>query len=556
MKKENILKSKFVAMLLLACICMCELIGNTKYTVLAVENSDKNVEAAELDLGDYQSEMKVGEKQLLSVTVLPETAADTTITYSSSNPKTAKVNGMGRITALAAGTTEIKVACGGVSEKFTLTVVSAENTVRDIDLGDCPSEIEVGSSQLLSVTLIPSDTAEQGISYSTSNPKIAAVNEIGRVTGIAVGKVTITVSSGGIKKEFSLKVVEAKSDNKPVTAIEIADHEDELEVDKTMSLSVTVLPADATDNTVTYKSSDEKIATVNSSGEVKGIEAGKVTITVSAGDISKKVELTVKYATSKIELNTTYLVMKVGETFQLKVNVLPAKADQKITYESVNTEIVSISSGGLVTAKQCGNGTILVKNSDTSTAVAVIVNDNNTETGTESKKQDKEADAEYENVIYAKDCPLITSDMLQYFYEKQMVLTIYGTGYSMQIDGKRISNWDNEMYTALEFTQEKNGTSFNLNRSKNICGIVAIQLDESVVSGKYIYLYNDSKNKYELLNQEDIHLLELDSAGKYLIAEKKLGNRKIKIVVIVIAVIVVLAMVAAYIVIKKRYWFW
>lgn len=556
MKKENILKSKFVAMLLLACICMCELIGNTKYTVLAVENSDKNIEAAELDLGDYQSEMKVGEKQLLSVTVLPETATDTTITYSSSNPKTAKVNGMGRITALAAGTTEIKVACGGVSEKFTLTVVSVENTVRDIDLGDCPSEIEVGSSQILSVTLIPSDTAEQGISYSSSNPKIAAVNEIGRVTGIAVGKVTITVSSGGIKKEFSLKVVEAKSDNKPVTTIEIADHEDELEVDKTMSLSVTVLPADATDNTVTYKSSDEKIATVNSSGEVKGIEAGKVTITVSAGDISKKVELTVKYATSKIELNTTYLVMKVGETFQLKANVLPAKADQMITYESVNTEIVSISPGGLVTAKQCGNGTILVKNSDTSTAVAVIVNDNNTETGTESKKQDKEADAEYENVIYAKDCSLITSDMLRYFYEKQMVLTIYGTGYSMQIDGKRISNWDNEMYTTLEFTQEKNGTSFNLNRSKNICGVIAIQLDESVVSGKYIYLYNDSKNKYELLNQEDIHLLELDSAGKYLIAEKKLGNKKIKIVVIVIAVIVVLAMVAAYIIIKKRYWFW
>ena len=111
---------------------------------------------------------------------------------------------------------------------------------------------------------------------------------------------------------------------------------------------------------------------------------------------------------------------------------------QRITYESVNTEIVSISPGGLVTAKQCGNGTILVKNSDTSTAVAVIVNDNNTETGTELKKQDKEADAEYENVIYAKDCPLITSDMLRYFYEKQMVLTIYGTGYSMQIDGKRI----------------------------------------------------------------------------------------------------------------------
>lgn len=208
--------------------------------------------------------------------------------------------------------------------------------MRDIDLGDCPTEIEAGTSQLLNVTLIPTDAGEQSISYKSSDAKIATVNEIGRVTGIAIGKADITVSCGKVKKKFSLKVIAAKDENEkiPVKDIEISDHEDELEVDKTMNLSVTVLPANVTDTTVTYRSSDEKIATVNSSGEVKGIGAGKVTITVSAGNISKSVDLTVKYATAKIEMNTTYLVLKEGDTFQLSAKVLPATADQDVTYES------------------------------------------------------------------------------------------------------------------------------------------------------------------------------------------------------------------------------
>lgn len=69
-----------------------------------------------------------------------------------------------------------------------------------------------------------------------------------------------------------------KSDEIPVTDIEIADYQDKLEVDKTMTLSVTVLPSDATDNKVQYKSSNEKIATVNSLGEVKCISKGGVNI--------------------------------------------------------------------------------------------------------------------------------------------------------------------------------------------------------------------------------------------------------------------------------------
>lgn len=231
--------------------------------------------------------MTVGERQMLNVTVLPMDAADQNISYSSSDSSVAKINGLGRITALKAGVTEIAISCGGVTEKFGLTV-SDKQSVRDIDLGDCPSEIEVGTSQVLNVTIIPETASSEKILYQTSDAAIATVNEIGRVTGVKKGNVTITIMCGNVKKELSIKIVNAKSDEIAVTDIEIANHEDEVDVDKTITLSATVIPSNATDNTVTYQSSDESIATVNSSGEVKGIAGGKVTITVSAGTVTKK----------------------------------------------------------------------------------------------------------------------------------------------------------------------------------------------------------------------------------------------------------------------------
>lgn len=91
--------------------------------------------------------------------------------------------------------------------------------------------------------------------------------------------------------------------NIPVTDIEISDHEEEVEVGKTINLTATALPANATESTITFRSSDINIATVTSAGEVKGISKGYVTIYVSAGSVIKEVSLTVKVKTTGININ-------------------------------------------------------------------------------------------------------------------------------------------------------------------------------------------------------------------------------------------------------------
>lgn len=549
-------KKKYISFVLLLCLCLCQIQDTAINTVTAAEYAEPAATVQELDLGDYQSQMAVGEKQLLSVTILPAEASGQEVVYSSSDTSVAKINGMGRITALKAGVTEIVVSCGGITEKFGLTVTDAQSAVRDLDLGDCPSELEVGASQLLSITIIPEEASGQKITYQSSDTGVATVNEIGRVTGVKEGAATITVRCGNVKKDFKLKVVKAKSGDIPVTDIEIANHEDELEVDKTLTLSVTVLPSDATDNTVKYTSSNEKVATVNSSGEVKGIAEGNVTITISAGSITKTVKLKVKVATSKIELDTTYLVLQPGESHQLFAKVIPAEADQQITYESMTPEIVSVTAGGMVTANQCGTGTILVKNGDISTAVTVIVDLTKQQEQEQEKETSQNETVEYENEIYAKDCPLINSDMLKYFYEHNENLTVYGSGYTMKINGGEITNWENELYTNLELKQEEQGISFNLNRCKNICGTVLIQFDKELLSGKYVYLYNTSKKKYELLKGQEAASMQLDTEGKYLVTEKKLPGSRGGLVILILAVGIVIILLGVYVAVKKRYWFW
>ena len=168
--------------------------------------------------------------------------------------------------------------------------------------------------------------------------------------------------------------VQDTGQNIPVTDIEISDHEEEVEVGKTINLTATALPANATESTITFRSSDINIATVTSAGEVKGISKGYVTIYVSAGSIIKEVNLTVKVKTTGININKEYLVMKPGTAFKLSVSVFPAEAEQAVSYKSTNTSVAAVSGSGVVTAKQTGSATIIVSNGDLSGAVSVIVN--------------------------------------------------------------------------------------------------------------------------------------------------------------------------------------
>lgn len=519
----------------------------------------------ELDLGDYRSEMQPGEKQLVTVTVIPLDASEKEITYTSSNPAVATINGMGRITALSEGETKITASCGEVTADFALTVKEAEEVlpvkVTELDFWDCPKEITVGASQLLHVAVIPANATETELIFQSDNSAVATVNALGRITGIAVGKAVITVSCGEVRGTFAIEVVgeQGIEDAKvSVQDIEIGDYEEELEVDKTLGLSVTVLPDDATDSKITYRSSDTSIATVNSSGEVKGISMGQVIIYVSAGGVTREVPITVKIGTTVIELNSDYRVMKPGETFQIEASVQPAGAASQITYKSLDTGVAEVNTEGMVIAKDSGNTAIVVSNGDIQTSVAVIVNEK------ENKKGEKESATgsqtqwkdDFPTEISTKEYPVISSWMLKYLYENKQHLTIQGDGYVIYLDGKDIVNYENELNTVLDVKEEKDGFSFTINDGKKLCGKIILDFSERVQQERYLYLYNQTKETYELLRIENIKQFTVDTQGTYLLTARKMSDKSGSLVLSGIGVIVVLVGIGVYIGMKKQYLFW
>ena len=346
-------------------------------------------------------------------------------------------------------------------------------------------------------------------------------------------------------------------ENIEVKDVEIANYEKELNVDATMNLTVTVLPENATDSTVTYNSSNPEIATVSSTGEVKGIAPGQVDILVKAGTITKKASIIVKIPTTAIQLNSDYQVMKQNATFQLKATVQPAGAAEHLTYKSTNEKVATVSATGLIKAKACGNAAIIVTNGDMHVSVSVIVNqDGVANDGVTSTTEIKQENNSFPEEVNAQKYVVISKEMLKYYYENENTLTVHGDGYTMYVDGKDIVNYENELKTLLRFQEEEKGFSFVVNDGNYLCGKIRIDLKDTVTDEKYLYLYNEQKDKYQQVTTDDISELTIDTAGKYLITSEKLREWNVNVVLMVVGAVVVLAGVGVYIGVKKQYWFW
>ena len=164
------------------------------------------------------------------------------------------------------------------------------------------------------------------------------------------------------------EIILAEASKKDVKGLILNKTKVSLKVGGSVKLVSTVIPGDAKNKKVTYKSSNTSIATVDSNGNItgKGKGTAKITATTYNG-ISKSVEVTVTTTTvavTSIKLDKTSLSLKVNETATLKATVSPDNAtDKTVTWTSSDTSIATVSSGK-VTAKKAGKATITAKSSN------------------------------------------------------------------------------------------------------------------------------------------------------------------------------------------------
>lgn len=191
--------------------------------------------------------------------------------------------------------------------------VSVSKNVQSVKLDKTSVEMKKGDTVKLNATVTPSDATNGSVKFTSSNTRVASVNSSGVVTAKGGGYATITASAGG--KTATCKIfVPVKQ-----TGIALSGKaEKTVMVGNTLKLSVSKVPADATDNhSVSWSSSDNNIVTVDSKGNVKGIALGTAVITASCNGWTVKYTVTVTEnteSTSVTETDTTTEVTGDGIT--------------------------------------------------------------------------------------------------------------------------------------------------------------------------------------------------------------------------------------------------
>lgn len=175
-----------------------------------------------------------------------------------------------------------------------VTVKVQKNAVKTTSItitGSAKRIVAKGKTLNLAKTLQPVAnpvTSLQKITYSSSNKKVATVNASGVVTAKKAGTAKITIKSGSAKKVITITVPKTKTTN--ITGVPTSLT---LKKGQTRILNVKAVPANS-DEKITYKTSNKKIASITSKGKIKGVKAGTATITVTSGSIKKTFKVTVE----------------------------------------------------------------------------------------------------------------------------------------------------------------------------------------------------------------------------------------------------------------------
>ena len=236
----------------------------------------------------------------------------------------------------------------------------------------------VGSIFRIQATVNPITADNKHIIWASEDENVATVTEGGIVTANGVGSTVITATCSDVVAVCQVVV-------KPIEGEYIVIDKQKAEVveGETLRLTATIEPENATDQTITWSSSDETIATVDERGIVTAVKPGTVTITVTtANDLKAECTVTVVakvIAVNGITLDVAEADIVEGETLQLTATIEPENAtDQTIIWSTSDEAIAIVDANGAVTALSPGEATITASTSNGLTAeckVTVVAKD-------------------------------------------------------------------------------------------------------------------------------------------------------------------------------------
>lgn len=300
-----------------------------------------NVPVTSIKLDKQEIELEVGATEEVKATVLPKNATDKTVKYSSSDIKVATVDSDGLITGVDKGTAIITaVTSNKLKATCTVNVIGEKVEPTSIELDKTDEKIYKGDTITLEAILEPEDVTEKTVTYISSDSTIATVNKDGVVEGVKAGSVTITAKTANDLTATCKITVE----DKPYE-ISFDKENVSVKIDVSTNIKATAKAIDGSTCKVVYTSSDDKIATVDSNGQVVGKAEGTVTITATVENTTKttddvkeqKATCTVKVTkpdpslkfTKEPYISTYYFNPKPSCKEEIKIPIYVTDTDQK-----------------------------------------------------------------------------------------------------------------------------------------------------------------------------------------------------------------------------------
>lgn len=316
---------------------------------------------------ELMSDLNVGETQKLEVTVTPKTA-QVTLVWASDNEAVAVVDDEGNVTGVAPGTAEVSVTADEAVAKCKVVVTSPKPQGLSLDVETL--DMTVGQTHKLEATVSPAGAVADDIQWSSSNESVATVKD-GTVTAVSEGKAVISVSCNGGKLIAECEVTVAKQGEEKVKVSSInMVQELELTVEQSYTLSVSVLPENADDKTVTF-SVDGECVSVDQIGKIVALAEGTAVVTATANDgsgVNAQCNVTVKAPTGEtppddvltavfIKTDGNASDVQVGKELQMYLECVPENAvPNTVSWTVDNDALAQVNQDGLLSGVSAAKG--------------------------------------------------------------------------------------------------------------------------------------------------------------------------------------------------------
>ncbi len=323
----------------------------------------------EIILSETEMSVKKGTVLWLNATVNPDTADNKNVIWSSSDTSLATVDQTGKVTTVGVGT--VTISC--VSEDngtVAYCVIEITEPVTGLTLNTYYQEMVAGTKFVVVPTVIPNDAPDKSVTFISSDPEVATVDENGIVNALVGGscEILVTTNESNIKATCTINVKEY------VESIEITGSPERLNVNDSVTLGVNVETDTASNKNVIWRSSNPAAATVDQSGKVSGISAGNVVITATAADgggVTDSVVIKVINPVTSITFDKSKISMYVGDTVNINATVNPSYATIKdLVWTSDDESVAKVYSDGDVVGVAPGRTVVHATSTDGNEVVA------------------------------------------------------------------------------------------------------------------------------------------------------------------------------------------